>query len=72
MSMIDMYDLVFEDMVKCYLENFDGLSLTESEIKEIAKKMIYKNEYLWETINEIIDYYIGNILNERKETKNEE
>lgn len=68
MSMIDMYNLVFEDMVKCYLENFEEneLSLTESEIKEIAYKMIYKNEYLWEIINETIDNYIGRILLERE------
>lgn len=56
-----MYQLVFEDAVRCYLENFDEderVSLTDEEIKEIAYKMIYKNEYVWEIINETIDMYI--------------
>lgn len=69
LNILGMYDLVFQDMVKCYLDNFEEneLSLTESEIKEIAYQMIYKNEYIWEIINETIDIYIGNILNERVE-----
>ena len=58
-----MYELVFEDMVKCYIEDFEGYedkpNLTDSQIKDIAKKMIYKNEYLWEVINDTIDAYIG-------------
>lgn len=68
MTITTMYDIVFRDMVKCYLEDMeedDKIHLTDSEIQEIAYKMIYKNEYLWEIINETIDMYIGNILNER-------
>lgn len=68
LNILGMYDLVFQDMVKCYLEDFEEnkLSLTESEIKEIAYKMIYKNEYLWEIINETINNYIG-IIKEKEE-----
>ena len=70
LSLIDMYDLVFEDCVKCYLENFneneDKLTLTDKEIKRIANKIVYKNEYVWEIINETIDMYIREILRERE------
>ena len=74
-KMIKMYDLVFQDMVQCYIENLNtdleenegALSITEDEKKEIAYKMIYKNEYLWEIINDTIDNYIGDILRERGE-----
>lgn len=72
LSLIDMYDLVFEDCVKCYLENnnYVGnenyIDLTDKEIKRIANKMVYKNEYIWEIINEVIDMYIGEILRERE------
>lgn len=66
MNMIAMYNKVFQDMVKCYLENMeeeDKTKLTEEEIEDIAYKMIYRNDYLWEIINETIDMYIGKILN---------
>lgn len=70
MNIIDMYNLVFEDCVKCYLDGLNNeeekIVLTEEEIKRIAYKMIYKNEYIWEIINETIDMYIGEILLERK------
>lgn len=73
LSIINMYDLVFEDIVKCYIEdnNYVGneenfIELTEREIKRIAYKMICKNEYIWEIINETIDMYIGEILLERE------
>ena len=69
-DILEMYDLVFQDMVQCYTEDMeeeDKVYLTEDEKKEIAKKMIYKNEYLWEIINSTIDDYIGDILRERGE-----
>lgn len=70
-DMSKKYQDVFEDMVKCYLENInedkydDEIKLSNSEIKQIAYKMIYKNEYIWEVINDTIDMYIGKILEER-------
>ena len=77
-DILKMYDLVFQDIVKCYLEDFnceyeedeedeeyeeyeeekEKINLTDSEIKEIAHKLIYKSEYMWETINEHISNYI--------------
>ncbi len=69
MDILKMYDLVFQDMVKCYLENMeeeDRVKIAEEEIKEIAYKMIYKNEYLWEIINDTIDNYLGDILVEEE------
>ena len=69
---LGMYDLVFRDIVKCYLEDIncvdeEEITLSESEINEIAHKLIYKNEYIWEIIHETIDCYIGKIINERGE-----
>lgn len=59
-NILDMYDLVFQDIVKSYLEdinyeNEDKIILADNEIKKIAHKMIYKNEYIWEIINETIE-----------------
>ena len=69
----DAYKLTFEDAVKCYLEglNYVGneknvIDLTEEEIKKIAYRLIYKNEYMWEIINETIKIEIDDILKERK------
>lgn len=73
MDIDKMYKLVFEDAVRCYIEDFgdyeDKPILSEEEIKEIAYKMIYKNEYLWEIINSTIDCYIGEILNDKEAQK---
>lgn len=69
-DILKMYDLVFEDMVRCYLENMeeeDKLKVSEETIKEIAYKMIYKNEYLWEIINDTIDTYLGQYIEEEEE-----
>ena len=76
-KIIGMYDLVFQDMVKCYIEdnnhigNEDNLiKLNEREIKEIANKLIYKSEYMWEIINETIDVHIGLLLQEKERKTN--
>ena len=69
-DILKMYDLVFQDMVECYLENMeeeDKLKVSEETIKEIAYKMIYKNEYLWEIINDTIDTYLGQYIEEEEE-----
>lgn len=70
MKIMEMYDLVFEDIVKSYIDDLnykeDKINLTEEEIKGIAHKMIYKNEYIWEIINEVINNYIEDILEKRE------
>lgn len=78
-NILGMYDLVFQDMVKCYIEdnNYVGnednfIELNEREIKEIAKKLIYKSEYMWEVINETIDVYVGLLLQEKERKINDD
>lgn len=70
MDILKMYDLVFQDMVKCYLEDMeeeDKINISEDVINEIAYKMIYKNEYLWEIINDTIDNYLERYKEELEE-----
>lgn len=72
-DILKMYELVFKNEVQDYIESLNSdleenekaLTLTEDEKDIIAHKLVFKNEYLWETIHEIIDYEIGYILNER-------
>ena len=62
-DILKMYNIVFEDMVKCYLENLteeEQSKISDEVIKSIAYKMIYKNDYLWEVINETIASYLEN------------
>lgn len=69
MEMSKMYELVFQDMVKTYLENLEEAKIeiiSVDDIKDIAYKLIYKNEYVWEIINETIDTYISNIIYEKE------
>lgn len=69
METIDMYKEVFKDCVECYLDGMeeeDKVKLSEKDIKDIAYKLIFESEYMWETINETIDYLIGKKLIERK------
>jgi hypothetical protein len=67
-TIIDKYKIVFEDMVKTYLNDLeDKVELTDNEIKQIAFNLLYKHETLWEYINEHIDYEIGKVLLERKD-----
>lgn len=62
LSILGMYDLVFEDMVKCYVEDMNyanneedkKLELSNEDIKEVVYRLIYKQEYMWEIINECI------------------
>lgn len=58
-SILGMYDLVFQDAVKCYLADVnyeeEKLNLSEDDIKNIAYRLIYKREYMWEVINECIE-----------------
>ena len=70
-DMIKMYDLVFRDMVRCYLEDdyldIDRDKVDESIIREVAYDLIYKSEYLWETINEHIETYLEKYLEEEND-----
>lgn len=62
-DILKMYNIVFEDMVKCYLENLteeEQSKISDEVIKSIAYKMIYKNDYLWEVVNETIASYLEN------------
>lgn len=58
-DILKMYDLVFEDIVRCYIEDKENdrqmkLNISDNDIKLIAHNLIYKSEYLWEIINEHI------------------
>ena len=73
-DILKMYDLVFQDMVKCYIENMeeeDKIKINEEDIKDIAYKMIYKQEYMWEIINETIDNYLQDYLIESEDEDDE-
>ncbi len=70
-DILKMYDLVFEDFVKCYLENLteeERNKISEEDIKTIVHNLIYKSEYMWEVINETIqvelDYLKGDKEND--------
>ena len=45
---------------------YEKTILNEEEIKKIAYKLIYKNDYIWEILNETIKDEIDNIIKERK------
>lgn len=70
LSILDMYDLVFEDCVECVLENYDEgaieLTLTSEEKRKIVHSLIYKDEPLWEYINDTIRYEIRQALESRE------
>lgn len=78
-SILGMYDLVFQDMIKCYIKenNYIGnednfIELNEREIKEIANKLIYRSEYMWEVIKETIDVHVGLLLQEKERKTNDD
>lgn len=61
-SILGMYEIVFEDIVKCYIEDYaDEEKVSESDIKHIAKSLLYKSEYMWEIIHEHIQNAIDNL-----------
>lgn len=66
-DILKLYDVVFEDIVKNYIEEMedeDKVELTKSQIEEIAHKMIYKDDYMWEVIHEHVDHHISEYLKE--------
>lgn len=81
-DILKMYDVVFEDIVKTYIEDFgynyenEKLEITEEEkknvIKEIAHDLIYDAEYLWETIYEHIYYRLEDYIVENEEEEDNE
>lgn len=72
-DILKMYDLVFEDAVQCRIEdmNYDLeenepiKTLTDAEKQIIVHNLIYKSDYMWEIINETIDWEIQNAINKR-------
>ena len=48
------YDDVFKDIVNCYLEDHNITILNEDDVRIIANRLIYKNDTIWEYINECI------------------
>ena len=70
-DIIEMYALVFRDMVRRYLEDedldIDRDKVDESIIRRVAYDLIYKSEYLWETINEHIEMYLEKYLGEEND-----
>ena len=58
-EILKMYDIVFEDIVRNYIEDIEydrqmKLNISDSGIKSIVHNLIYKSEYMWEIINEHI------------------
>lgn len=69
MDIKEAYNLVFKDMIECYIEGMhenDKIFLTDEEIQGIVYKMIYKEIYLWNCINETIDFYISKLMKEKE------
>ena len=65
-----LYEEVFQDMVESYIAdvNYDSeekLELTKGEVREVANKLLYKSEYLWEIIDEHVTTYIDDVLKDR-------
>ena len=73
-DILKMYDVVFKDMVDCYLENYNQdleeyqkyREITEEEKQHIAYRLIYKSEYLWDVINDTIEIELQDILKEKE------
>lgn len=52
-EILKAYNITFQDAVRCYAEDND-IKLSEEDIEHIAYRLIYKQEYLWEIMNECI------------------
>lgn len=52
-EILKAYDITFQDAVRCYAED-NNVKLSDDDIKSIAYRLIYKQEYLWEIMNECI------------------
>ena len=66
-EMIKKYEDVFYDIVESRIEaynddleeNQEAKTLTDEEVRKIANDLIYKNEYIWEAINDAIDSMVN-------------
>lgn len=65
------YDDVFKDIVNCYLEDHNITILNEDDVRIIANRLIYKNDTIWEYINECIYYEVERIKDRKKKEKRE-
>lgn len=75
MEIIEQYRNVFLDCIECYLENYEeevANKITSSDKDSIANKLIYGSGYMWDIINEQINYYLKNILLEKEDINNED
>lgn len=62
--MIDTYKIVFKDILNNYIEE-KNICLKENEKNIIVERLIFKNDYLFEVINEILYYEIERIKEEK-------
>ena len=70
-TITDMCNLVFENIVRNHLKELDyeeKIILDDSDIKYIAKTLIY-NDDMWNVIYECVDEEINYILEERMESE---
>ena len=58
--MIDNYKIVFKDILNNYIEE-KNISLKENEKNVIIERLIFKNDYLFEVINDILYYEVERI-----------
>ena len=75
-DILKMYDLVFEDIVKNYIEDIEydrdmKLNISENAIKNIAHDLIYDNDYLWEEIYSCINYKLRDYSFYEEEEEND-
>lgn len=67
--MLEIYKIVFKNIVKEYVEEDreEPITLSEKDINKIAYKLVYGADSMWEHIYETIDYYVDKILLESEE-----
>lgn len=75
-DILKMYDLVFEDIVKNYIEDIEydrdmKLNISENAIKKIAHDLIYNSDYLWEEIYSCINYELRDYSFYEEEEEND-
>lgn len=69
--MLEIYKIVFKDMVRNYLNDLQNkVELNESEICLIANNLVYKSDSMWEYIDETIGYQVGKVLNDKERSGN--
>lgn len=66
MDIYKEYDDVFEDIVKCYLENNNINKVSDDELKIIVRRLIMNNEPMWEFIYDCVSVEFKRIKELRK------